>query len=427
MRLKRLSSKTPLATTLILGTIAAAGISGCDYYEYSDNHHWSFVFDDLPDRMGFDNKRVLVGTDFSVSPGARSTIRDQAFRDECVVLGASGVLEYEDGIFEVTQAGSGAVEFPALLEACPQFEGQLSEVPADSWTMIGVSADEAAAGWINEMDPTFGLSMVSPGPAGSFPDDVALPLSPTRVVADGTFGLRPVLTQPSADPRQEVRFSSSAAALSLPAHYEYLQDTDPDADSLSQYLLGTIPTGTRIDEATLDVNGHAFDLPAVEAVSVDQITSLELVPIYLDDDTEEREWTSPVAIAALARDDKGRRIFGFPVEWSVTRGNLRVAPSGEIQDFMLLEDSCREAPDEPEARQATMEAAIGDLVASVDMSWIALPRDGESLEIDPEDPACQSTGCDCSTTDDPKGSVAAVLGLGLLGLVRRRRRQHASK
>jgi MYXO-CTERM domain-containing protein len=149
----------------------------------------------------------------------------------------------------------------------------------------------------------------------------------------------------------------------------------------------------------------------VQAVSADAIQSLELVPIYYPGD-EQREWGTPAGVLAITRDGEGRRIVDAPVNFELTAGYLKFSSD---RDTLYLGDVCRKEAKGPTSRTATVAATLGELNASVDLDWVALPGDEHD-----GDPDC-TKACAC-TTSNPGESTPALLALFGLGVWLRRKR-----
>jgi MYXO-CTERM domain-containing protein len=143
------------------------------------------------------------------------------------------------------------------------------------------------------------------------------------------------------------------------------------------------------------------------------------VPVYwpAESGQNHREWGPPGGVTAIARDAEGRRVYGAPIQWSVTRGRLILDDSNEVADARFVGD-CKAAPRRPSWRGATVEATIGDLSASTEFEWVALASD----PTDPSAPQCSGSACDCSTAAPADESALATLALLALGLGLRRRR-----
>lgn len=412
----------------LLTALALAPLAGlaCDPPERSDAGDYALRVS-LPDRLGVDSRRVLVGSDFDLD--LVGVVVDGELRSyeegelACVPQSASGVLSFDGQRYLVESAGVGAVEFEAPGAGCPD-AGEAGELGPDRWTVRGVAADSVQARWLATDDNLAPTWKLLPGPTGAFPEVLGRPLEQARVVDGGRFSLTPVLIEPAAGARAEVRWPGVPGGIAVPGHYADLA-LDEEGDPRDE-LVGSLGAGEGFD-AKLELLGESFDLPRVEAVSVAEVASLELVPVYEDpgEAGELRQWGPPIGVYAITRDAEGRRLVGAPVRWGLDRGRLALDESGG-DDTLILRDTCRPAPRAPEARLATVAASLDDLQASVELRWTAVSSDLDDDEFDPDSPDCVGTRCDCSTTADPKASLAALFALVLgLGWRRRRRLQAA--
>lgn len=402
------------------GLLVALGCSllGCDPPERSDEgQYWLQV--GLEDQLGLDSHRVLVGTELELSIDGVIASEVEPDRLDCIASSASGSLieSGQPSTYRVESAGPGAVEFAAPIDSCPATDDVLSELGVDRWSMRGVEASSAIGKWIGEADAIVLAYDMHPGPAGAFPDAIGRPLDEARIAAGSLAMLRPVLIDASAGERSEIRWHDPLGFITVPAHYQELAThVGPDGALEQQsYLSGSLPAGVSIDP-TVTILGHEFQLPSVAGVPTQEILSLELVPIYFPSEEDEREWGLPAGVVAIARDGEGRRILAPPIEWSITRGRLASANENLGSEVLELAD-CRDEPKRPRWRGATVEARLDDIVASVDLEWVALPTD----QIDPTTEQCNGSACDCSSTASPRDSLLAMLALlGLGGLLRRR-------
>jgi MYXO-CTERM domain-containing protein len=401
--------------------VALAGsLLGCDPLEPSDEGQYDLRVG-LFDALGADSNRVLVGSRFEVEI---DQLRVEGELDpaggglNCAASTASGSLTKTGAIeFLVETAGPGVVEFAPPIESCPENDDVLVELGPDRWSMIGVEPSAATGSWVGAGDNAVRDWRMSPGPAGTFPDALGLPLDDARVAAEGRFLLLPLLLDPSVGTRAEIRWADPDAVVSVPEHYEEIAThVEEDGERHAQtYLDGSLRAGDSVD-ASITILATEFDLPALETVPVREITDLELVPVYFPGDGDEREWGLPAGVVAITRDGEGRRVMGAPVAWSVTRGKVS-AYSVNFGDDVLEIGDCRDEPKRAEWRAATIVAELEDLSAEVELEWVALPSD----DIDPTSDVCEGSACNCSTTTSPSDSVFATLALlALLGLRRRR-------
>lgn len=425
----------------LMTPLLALGVCACDSTEPSEQGQWALSVDLRDHLEGHDQPAlVLVGSTFDLD-----LIRHQSQSGErevspelaaCVPLSPSGSVIASGDEFVVYDVGPGSVEIPAPIEACPELSGDEASLSADRWSVIGT--DEGLVVWSLWFEQV--LDAFSAGPAGQFPAELGRTLgvngvpdpSPGRsalVAVGGTFQLDPVLVEDqNAEPRVEVRWSARAARLQTVQEHEYLLAREFEDDPNPTRLFGRVDAPDVIDTSfVIELADNAVgvavqawpNVPQVEVVPIEQITELELVPVYGLGDAE-REWSEPVGVIALAHDAQGNRIVAPPVEWSLTEGRLAVYEVGpdQVSDVLSVDDICVERPEQAEARSATIEARLGDLVASTELQWTALV---EGPPATPDAEECGKQGCDCSVDASPRGSIAALLGLLGLGFVRRRR------
>ncbi|WP_146155614.1 MYXO-CTERM sorting domain-containing protein [Enhygromyxa salina] len=391
--------------------LSACG-NNCDGRELSDNGQY-WVQPDLYDLLGDESRRVLVGTEFVLSV-MNVAVEGEIDEDQggilCVGQDGSGVVaEPEPFEFLVSAAGEGAVELIEPSVACPANTDVLAELGPDRYAIIGVDPADVTARWIPEADAWVQIDWTDPGPAGAFPDEFGAPLDELLVTVGRPFGAAPVLTQPALGERVEVRYSSAQVI----ADPELATVAEDDEDHVP-----LVPEGLEL-EPTVEIAGYEFQLPPVRSVAVEEITQLELVAAYRREDDREREWGTPQHVVAIARDAEGRRVLGPEVEWTLTRGHLSLMPTGER---LSVGDVCSARPKRPRSDSATIEARVGEVVASVELEWTALPDDRREYG----NAACEEAGCNCSVSSGPRDSVLAVFGLlGIGGWLRRGyRRRH---
>jgi uncharacterized protein (TIGR03382 family) len=180
----------------------------------------------------------------------------------------------------------------------------------------------------------------------------------------------------------------------------------------------------------IQVTDGAETWVAGTVVGVDSdVSSLEIVVAYSDFDDDEH---TPYAARAVLRDATGALVYGAPVVWTVTDGDLVVDPEGvgdegdgELPgpDYAMLGDVCTAPPaDAPETRTATLEATFGGVTDSVTFTWMAPVGDPSSFTPDtacgaPQDGG-EATGCACDQGGASPWGAAALLAW----VVRRRRK-----
>jgi MYXO-CTERM domain-containing protein len=408
------------ALIVVVAVLGSLPLLACDPQEPSDEQQYKLQVG-LDNRVGNYSRRVLVGSEFGVVPVG--LIEGEANPDElqCVMRSASGSLtQLPSGRYLAEAAGPGAVEFAAPSESCPS--GPLTDLGPDRWSLVGVEASDARGVWAAPSDAAVLEYRCSPGPAAVFPNALGRPfVDEVRVVGGAFAELTPTLAERGRE-RAEVRWSDDEAVLTVPAHYAELTTyVDDDGEERARrFLRGTIPTGHSFP-ASITILEHEFELPPVIAVPVEHITTLEIVPLYMEvkeADAAQREWGPPIGALAIARDGDGRRVASVPVEWSVARGRMALEPGTDL----TIAADCKRAPKRAEWRSATLEASLEGLSAVAQFDWVALPSD----ETDPSAPHCTGSACDCSTAGTPSESALALLALLGLGFGLRRRKSQSS-
>lgn len=415
---------TPRISKLFVIPFLAAFQFGCDPYpEYSDLEQWQLdtsLTDHIP---GFDRpSRVLVGSEIFIEllgqrddDGEYDRIPSELHN--CLHVFGNGSVEWIDDPEDdspphalVVAPGPGSIVISAPHEACPDYVGPGEDFVRDEWSIIGVDPADTTGNWMGTYEH-YALAIRSSGPT-DYPSALGQLQGPgpVQVAGGGAFHMSMVLTQQIDGETIEVRNNRADGGVLLPEAQQ--------SWGVEPYIW-SLPAG---EQAALRVvyGGTEIAVPIFEAVEVDRVASLELVPVYELDSSGERDWGLPGGVIALAHDAEGRRIFGVPVEWSVSEGLLAIQPALETNDLLVVGDSCRDKPITKDRRNATIEARVAGLVASAELEWTALRED--DISIDPDAPECQGSACDCSASATPTDSLAALFGLLVLGVGLRRRR-----
>jgi hypothetical protein len=181
------------------------------------------------------------------------------------------------------------------------------------------------------------------------------------------------------------------------------------------------------EDATVDLGVSVGDVQwtagTAQAVDGDAPESLEIVAGYLADGASEHR--QPFGARAIVRDGQGRLIYGTPVTWEVTEGELAVYPGATEDswdlpgaDYAQLADACVRPSENVGRRTVVLQASYGDLSDSIELTWIMNDEPGSDDGWDlPEE--CQSGGCSCTTGGAIAPTALAAL-LPLLLWVRRR-------
>jgi MYXO-CTERM domain-containing protein len=402
--LRMQSLRAVVTSASMLALLLVSG--GCDPTERSDEGQYVLSIG-LAQPLGSHSHRVLVGSTFPLT--VHSAVEDDVLDEEalaCVTRSGSGVVvDVGDGMFEVETVGAGAVELAEPSLACPS-NGDVADFGPDRWSVTGTDAADVVGRWAHGSDAAILDYGFSPGPLGEFPDIIGQPIANLRVVGDASFRATPALVT-DADER-EVRWADPEAQLQVPEHYAELLAEDDEA--VEPMLEGMLHPGESFT-ASVSILGTTFPLPPVQAVAAEAVQSLELVPVYNPGD-EQREWGPPAGVLAITRDGEGRRIVDAPVDFELSAGYLSFTSE---RDTLYLGDVCRNEPKGPTGRTATVAATLGELDASVDLEWVALPGDEHDGDAD-----C-TRSCAC-TTSSPGQSTPALLALLGLGLWLRRKR-----
>lgn len=196
---------------------------------------------------------------------------------------------------------------------------------------------------------------------------------------------------------------------------------------------------------SLSSSGDArWDLVEVEGVGPADLASLD-VEIAFVESSDPEGFQAPLAALAIVRHRDGRRVFGVPVQWEVTRGRLALGHlwpgGGAAGDVLSVVDACHRPPLLEEDREATLRATYQGLVAEEPLRWrvpagdpndVQWPLPGVPLlALDEgsgftEPPECQGPEAPLSCSNAPVGQPFVTL-LGLLALVGARGRARARR
>lgn len=132
----------------------------------------------------------------------------------------------------------------------------------------------------------------------------------------------------------------------------------------------------------LVLTAGTFDLGQVQAIAATEATSLEIVPVYVDN---EKGGEDPAGARAVLWSSAGKPIYGAPTEWTVD-GGLVAGAQLSSGDYVTLTDCL--APSEASGpRTATLTATWGSLSATTTLSWTSTEEAG-SDDGWVADPAC---------------------------------------
>lgn len=181
-----------------------------------------------------------------------------------------------------------------------------------------------------------------------------------------------------------------------------------------------------VAELSLEIRGQRMVAGTVQAVSADELASLDVVAGFIShrEGTDER---TPWAARAVVLDAEGRPVFGTPVSWSVEGPPMVLEPGPHSStrfpggDYAWIEDGCTPPAKQLGERTATLSASYEELSDSLELTW-TVTEDMVDLEADwSADDRCGG-GCAGCASGGGAGGLAWVLGLlaGALGLRRRR-------
>ncbi len=364
--------------------------------------------------------------------------------EECVEQSLEGPASFEVSGEKTCIAMEGAGEVQWLLEpvACDVGLAE-GEEPVSDRVVFTVADGEAVTARVLQWMEEYALDEHSFEPPGALSeDDLLQPGETLYVLADRPVRLYAQLWD--ADNEQAVAWRTEEGQVSYAVSGGY-------ASVVSDLTYGISPSdgwiglelteGARVDLG-VEVRGQFYGGATVEGVSESALASLELVAVYDHWADEELgiEMVGPHAARAVFRDEQGRQIFGVPVRWSVTGGQLAVESGGRPQedlylgpDYASLGDSCSHPRRLEGERSATLHAAYGDLDDKVKLSWeysegwmdVFYPEEEDRQEYydswEPS-PYCLGFGCTGCSTRGRASGLAWVLGfLGLLLAGRRRR------
>ena len=292
----------------------------------------------------------------------------------------------------------------------------------------------------------------SPGPAGSWPAGwTPDPAAPLRVVAGSLVDLPVTLWEGGRLTGEAVAWPAEGASLSATV----VEGTGSGeahpitAEAGATTLMTTLAAGQRV-AVELRRGADAWALGEIEGVEVGTIASVELVAGYDVIDPERLAevgavpvaWGDPEGVRAIDRDQDGVIVRAVQLEWRLVAGALalgdldaRIEGVAEEEwaawekdhsahsipgEYLSLADECLAPPAEPTLREATIEARVGDQVATIDLRWTALPSGAEGeFKANPGCPPAEDEGgCGCRGGE---GGAPGPAALVLLVLARRRR------
>ncbi len=374
------------------GLVTAILVAGCDT-TVSEAGRFELGFAGLTTEhvRGWDAPyRVLAGA--RLCPRATCAACGDACED--VEVAASGPVS-ADG------AGCFVADAPGQIEWHAGAPCDDLAAPADRLVMTVVGADEVAAEPVLWPDRSLAASdeytVVGAGLQGEEP----LP-TPLRVVEGSQVRLMVRLFTP--DDGHVVAWTDGAVAV--------VRATGRAPVAYPGPALELVTFAGSTAAATFAAGGGTWPLGQVNGVAASEARSLELAAAVT-------VGGEPALARAVVRDADGGLLFGLPVTWRVTAGELALGVDPELpgQDYVLLADECLPPERRGGPRSAVLEARHGELAASLELAW-----EGAAGEPDPaweRGSSCpEGQGCGCRSQD----ARAGLLGLlGLLLVARRRR------
>lgn len=294
------------------------------------------------------------------------------------------------------------------------------ELPPDALHMRVVDPDDVEPAAVHELD-----EYVRTEVAGDTAELAALGAPwlgavewPLRLVAESTVSL-PV----------EVRERASGHPVAIEASQaEVVWETVSGRPAIVYPGLAIAPVVFAGGEyrASFRVGDRTWPLGQVLGVSSEAAASLEIAAsVAFEDDADAPllgRSATPFIVHAIARDAEGHPLLGLPVVWTLDRGAIGawtdlLGPTRS--EYLVLEDACVHPEDRGGPREIVLRATHGELSTAITLRWTG---EDAASETDWRPPATclapTSEGCGCRT-DAPGGG--ALLGLGLLALLRRRR------
>lgn len=249
--------------------------------------------------------------------------------------------------------------------------------------------------------------------AGAFPEDWTVPHGePFRVVDGGVLQL-PIMFERDSDGT-----FVAVNETSFEVEVVTLEGEEPDVTVLDPLWIAVTPVPGGTSEVQITNGTDEWVAGTVVGVPAD-VASIEVV-VALGNDGDGTP--SPAAARAVLRDSSGTLLYGAPVEWALTDGDILVALDDVLPgpDYVALGDVCV-APRKfvPETRTATLEASFAGVRSSATFEWVAAP----STDGFVPDTACANEptssvedGCTCNQGGAPWLGLAAFVS----ALARRR-------
>jgi MYXO-CTERM domain-containing protein len=319
-----------------------------------------------------------------------------------------------------TLAADGCISFDDLGEVVWELEPQDCQLAQDHGVtfvpdrvrFLPVAAEDVAA-TVSPWVECYVLedSYLEPDPEDAFAQDwVPGRDAPVLVAAGQPFLVEIVLA--AMDACDQAGWSIRGASIDGQAAGAQIEPGDKVHE-----MTVTIDAGTDLDLVLELPDLGDFPVSRIQGVSPEVVTTLEVVALY---GRGEEDMLAPFVVRGIARDADGNLVRAAPIEWSLDAGRIVFNDEDYGPEYVLTEDVCVPPGTGEETRSAAVTAQLGDLEASINLTWTVPPASAsdEPFEGDERCPPADSQGCGCGLGSETSGP--AML-LGLLLLARRRR------
>jgi len=398
----------------LLGIVVlAAVVAGCDD---PDSEEGQLAFSDPEFSRDHDSgDRVLAGTRYCPvfsewfdEEGGHSQSGDDEHDGlgECFTTSLNG---------PGTLGADGCIGFEDVGEVVWELQPQDCELARDAGitfapdrVRFGSVAAEDVAAIVSPWRECYALEALEPDPADAYADAWVPEIEmPVLVAAEGPFELEVMLA--GSDACDEVGWSMRGASI----------DGDTAGAQIDPGETARALTVTVDEDAVLDLVLQLpgigdFPVSRIQGVAPEDVTTLQVVALY------ERDGDArlPLAVRGIARDEDGSLVRAAPIEWSLEAGQILLTDEDFGPEYALAQDVCMEPDADEEERHATVKARLGDLEASIDLTWTPAPASGEPFVPDERCPASASQVCGCGQAGNAPG--AAIFSCVLLLALRRR-------
>ncbi len=333
--------------------------------------------------------------------------------DECVEQSIEGPASWDEACLLLEEAGE--VTWYLDPTDCPLQESGL-DLQADR-IVFEVADPDGVEGQIHQWIEEYAAVDLEIEPA--IPDEWTNPPGePFLVMADQRVTLFPRLVDPATGtPVAWYGPGGEVWATAVEGAFERAEVGE------SMGWMGLVLGEDAVVDLGVAVGDDLWTAGTARAVGADAPATLEVVVGYLGEGDDDHR--QPFGARAIVRDDQGRLIYGTPVTWEVTEGELAVYPGATGDswdlpgaDYAQLADACIRPSENVGPRSVVLEASYGDLTDAIEIAWTFRdePASDDGWEA-PEE--CQSGGCSCTTAGGAAPTALAAL-LPLMLWVRRR-------